>query len=93
MVANFIPNSSRKKPLMKFLTTISTSWEVITYSLNDWNKCIAKAKLDDLRADYFTKKKKDQAEEQGISTVVRGREGKESGARSGREKPMYTPFS
>jgi hypothetical protein len=46
--------------------------------------------LDDLQVDYFAKKKKDQVEEQGISVVVRGKEGRENGARSGRKQPVYT---
>jgi hypothetical protein len=46
--------------------------------------------LDDLYANYFTKQKRHQVEEQGISTVVIGKEGKDNGAKSGREQPMYT---
>jgi hypothetical protein len=58
--------------------------------LNDWNERVAKAKLDDLWADYFAKQKKDRRKEQGIFVVVKRREGRESGARSGREQLMYT---
>lgn len=36
------------------------------------------------------KQKKNQVEEQGIYAVVRGREGRDSGAKSGKEQPMYT---
>ncbi len=46
--------------------------------------------MDDLRADYFAKQKKDQAEEQGIFVVVKRKEGRQSGARSGREQLVYT---
>lgn len=60
--------------------------------MNDWNEHVIKAKLDDLWTDYFAKQNKDQAEEQGILAVIRGREGRENGARSGREQPMYTPY-
>jgi hypothetical protein len=31
--------------------------------------------------------------EQGISVAMRGKEGKDSGAKSGRKQPMYTPSS
>ncbi len=58
--------------------------------MNDWNECVVEAKLDDLRADYFAKQKKDRVEDQGIFVVVKRREGKESGANSGREQLVYT---
>jgi hypothetical protein len=41
--------------------------------------------LDDLKVDYFVKQKKSLAEEQGIYVVVRGREGRDSDAKSGKE--------
>jgi len=43
-------------------------------------ECIAKAKLDDICADYFAKQKRHGAK-QGISTVVTRRELKDSGAK------------
>jgi len=61
--------------------------------LNDWNECIAKAKLDDICADYFVKQKRRQAKKQVISGVVIRREIRDSGAKSGRERPMYTSSS
>jgi hypothetical protein len=59
--------------------------------LNDWNKCVAKAKLDDLWADYFAKQRKNQMEKQGISATMKGREGKDNGVKSGKKQPVYTP--
>jgi hypothetical protein len=47
--------------------------------------------LDDLQANYIAKQKRDQAKEQGVSEIMRGREGRESGARSGTEQPVYSP--
>jgi hypothetical protein len=44
--------------------------------LNDWNEHVAEAKLNDLRTDYFAKRKKIQVEGQGIFVVVKGKEGK-----------------
>jgi hypothetical protein len=93
MVADFIPNSSRKELLTKFTTLVPTSWEVITKRknyLNIWNECVAEAKLDDLYANYFAKHKRHQVEEQGISTIVIGKEGRDNGAKSGREQLVYT---
>jgi hypothetical protein len=52
--------------------------------LHDWNEHVVKAKLDDFQVNYFIKQKKNRAKEEGISTIMKGREGKESGARSGR---------
>jgi hypothetical protein len=49
--------------------------------------------LDNLCADYFAKQKRHQVEEQGISIVVIRRKRRDSGAKNGREKPMYTPSS
>jgi hypothetical protein len=46
--------------------------------------------LDDLWADYFAKQKKDRRKEQGIYVVVKRKEGRESGARSGRKQLVYT---
>jgi hypothetical protein len=51
---------------------------------------MVEANLDDLKVDYFAKQKKNLVKDQGISTVVRGREGKESGAKSKREQLVYT---
>ncbi len=50
---------------------------------------MVEANLDDLKVDYFAKQKKNLAKDQGISTVLRGREGKESGAKSKREQLVY----
>jgi hypothetical protein len=91
MAIGFIPNSSRKEPFTKFVTTIPMSWKLLPKEknyLNDWNEHVTKAKLDDLRTDYFTKQKKNQTKEQQIFVVVKGREGRESGARGGKEQPM-----
>jgi hypothetical protein len=53
--------------------------------LNDRNKCVAKAKLYDLQADYFAKQRKNQVEEPRIFAVVRGRKGKDNGVKSGKK--------
>jgi hypothetical protein len=50
---------------------------------------MVEANLDDLKVDCFAKQKKNLAKDQGISIVVRGKEGKESGAKSKREQPVY----
>jgi hypothetical protein len=52
--------------------------------LNDWNEWVAKSKLDDLRADYFTKQKRRRVEEQGIFATMIRKEGRDSGAKSGK---------
>jgi hypothetical protein len=46
--------------------------------------------LDDLYANYFAKQKRHQVEEQGISTVVTRRQGRDNGAKSGKEQLVYT---
>ncbi len=80
---------------MEFTVMVPTSWKIITKKkelFERLDECVAKAKLDDLQANYFAKQRKHWAEEQEISTLVKGKEGKDNGARSGRKQQVYTPF-